>query len=188
MATVYRILSIDPPVSQADLTAYKTLRLTALQTDPAAFSSTYAREAAFPEDVWRQRLDSPLKQVLIASDSEGGWIGTAWIIGPSGMPPAALAPFEEAGLGAKWTTYGLFGMWVHPAHRGKGVGKRLVDACLDWARTNIDTKLSTGLERVAVLLVRNDNVAARVLYSRAGFTELGEVSSSEGETWMMAKI
>lgn len=208
----YSVFPIKPPISPAELTAYKTLRLTSLQIDPHAFGSTYAREVAFTEDVWQERLDSLLKQTVIASVSShergndngdepaldagetGEWVGTATIIGPSGVLPSVLAPFRDAGVGANWEIYALYAMWVHPAHRGKGVGTRLVKACLEWARTNVDTTVSGAgendgdVEKVVVLLVYDNNVAGRALYSRAGFTELEGVSAREGERWMLARV
>ena len=113
-------------------------------------------------------------------------------MGPSSLHPSVLAPFEEAGVGANWEIYALFAMWVHPAHRGKGVGAQLVKACLEWARTHVDTKFSNegdgDLEKVVVLLVYNDNVVGRALYTKTGFTDLEEISSKEGERWMLAKV
>ena len=206
----YTVFPIEPPASPPQLAAYKTLRLTSLQIDPQAFLSTYAHEAAFSEDVWRARLDSPFKRTLVASvldashecggvdnnevGETGEWIGTARIVGPSDIPPSDLAAFKEAKVGANWEIYGLYAMWVHPAHRGKGVGAQLVRACLEWARTNVDIKFSGensgDFEKVVVLLVYADNVAAHAFYSREGFTYLDGVSVAErkGGRCMLAKV
>jgi len=202
----YTVFPIEPPVSPSQLVAYKTLRLTSLQVDPQAFGSNHARELAFSDDFWRERLDSPFKQTVVASvldaskvDSKeageaGQWIGTASIVGPSDMPPSVLAPLEEAGVGANWEPYCLYAMWVHPAHRGKGVAAQLTKACLEWARTNVDPNLkfssenSEGFEKVVLPLVHVDNVAGHALYSRAGFTDLEGVSVPEGQRWMLAKV
>jgi len=210
----YTVFSIDPPVSPSQLAAYKALRLTSLQMDPQAFASNYAREVDFSEDVWRERLDSPYKRAIIASvrrehdashpserenithDKEAEeteeWIGMASIVGPSSMHPSVLAPFKEAGVGANWEIYALYAMWVHPAHRGNGVGAQLVNACLEWTRTNVDIKFLNekggDSEKVVALLVYNDNVAGRTLYSRTGFTDIEEVPAKEGERWMLARV
>ncbi|KAI9568557.1 hypothetical protein HD554DRAFT_2022194 [Boletus coccyginus] len=200
----YTVSPIEPPVSPSQLVAYKVLRLTSLQVDPQAFGSNYARELAFSDDVWRERLNSPFKQTVVASvldgskvDSEeagetGQWIGTASVVGPSDIPPSVLSPLEEAGVGANWEIYGLYAMWVHPAHRGKGVAAQLTKACLEWARTNVDPKFSSenseGFEKVVVLLVHVDNVAGHALYSRAGFTDLEGIPVTEGQRWMLAKV
>jgi ribosomal-protein-alanine N-acetyltransferase len=59
----------------------------------------------------------------------------------------------------------LLNVAVHPDHRSLGVGRRLMDAVLEAGRA------SGG--RVVYLEVRAGNVAARRLYKRLGFRELG---------------
>jgi [ribosomal protein S18]-alanine N-acetyltransferase len=59
----------------------------------------------------------------------------------------------------------LLNVAVHPAERGLGVGRRLVEAVLAEGR-------ATGA-RVAYLEVRAGNVAARRLYRDLGFQDLG---------------
>ena len=55
----------------------------------------------------------------------------------------------------------LVGMWVAPELRRGGVGRRLVDAIVDWARAN-------DARRVC-LCVESGNVEARRLYESSGF-------------------
>ncbi|KAL3444162.1 hypothetical protein BJX65DRAFT_311129 [Aspergillus insuetus] len=45
---------------------YKAIRLQALTTDPGAFGSTLAREAAFTDEVWASRILNPLATSLVA--------------------------------------------------------------------------------------------------------------------------
>lgn len=52
-------------------------------------------------------------------------------------------------------------LWVEPAARGQGVGRRLVQAVLDWAQWR-------GADRVELWVV-NSNDAAQALYRRTGF-------------------
>jgi [ribosomal protein S18]-alanine N-acetyltransferase len=59
----------------------------------------------------------------------------------------------------------LLNVAVHPAQRGLGVGRRLVEAVVAEGR-------ATGA-RVAYLEVRAGNVAARRLYRDLGFQDLG---------------
>jgi len=56
---------------------------------------------------------------------------------------------------------GTLGMGVLPAYRGQGLGKRLLLACLDKARTK-------GMTRIT-LEARSDNAAAIALYEHVGF-------------------
>jgi ribosomal protein S18 acetylase RimI-like enzyme len=60
---------------------------------------------------------------------------------------------------------GTLGMGVHPDYRSKGLGKRLLKACIDkaWAK---------GITRI-VLEVREDNHLAIALYERMGFKTEG---------------
>lgn len=57
---------------------------------------------------------------------------------------------------------GHVGMGLLPAHRGRGLGRQLLSACLDKARSN-------GITRVE-LEVRADNERAIKLYERMGFS------------------
>jgi RimJ/RimL family protein N-acetyltransferase len=71
------------------------------------------------------------------------------------------------------------GMLVGAPHRGRGVGRALLEAAVGWAR-------GAGASRV-VLHVFPHNAAARALYARAGFTEAGMLSRAYvrrgGEAW-----
>src|SRR6266480_4426815 len=77
----------------------KILRLRSLQEDPEAFSSTYAEEVKFSNEVWEKRMTNPLAVHLIAvercSETEsdkpaedmsallsGNWLGVLVLIGP----------------------------------------------------------------------------------------------------------
>jgi len=59
----------------------------------------------------------------------------------------------------------LLNVAVHPEYRGTGIGRRLVEAVLEEART--------GGARVVFLEVRAGNVVARRLYRRLGFRDIG---------------
>ena len=76
---------------------------------------------------------------------------------------AALVGFIVAGTaGPEWEIENVV---VAPAHRGLGIGLALVNAVLDRARA--------ARADAVVLEVRASNAAARALYSRAGFAEIG---------------
>jgi RimJ/RimL family protein N-acetyltransferase len=71
------------------------------------------------------------------------------------------------------------GMSVARDHRGRGVGKALVQACIDSAR-------ALGAHKIS-LQVWPHNIAARALYERFGFVEEGYLRSHwqrrNGERW-----
>ena len=60
---------------------------------------------------------------------------------------------------------GLFGMWVAPTARGLGIGRALVGASVEYAKT-------LGVREV-VLQVTEGNDKAKNLYLRAGFVDDG---------------
>lgn len=72
------------------------------------------------------------------------------------------------------------GMSVHSAHRGKGVGTALMDACVRWACGQPELELMT-------LAVYQANAAGRALYTRFGFIEYarlpGGLKHDDGTTW-----
>jgi [ribosomal protein S18]-alanine N-acetyltransferase len=71
------------------------------------------------------------------------------------------------------------GMLVAPDRRGRGIGSALLEQCLAWAR-------ATGASCV-VLHVFPHNLAARALYRKHGFAEMGVEAGAypraSGETW-----
>ncbi|KAJ8591938.1 hypothetical protein M405DRAFT_813555 [Rhizopogon salebrosus TDB-379] len=192
----YALFPIAEPVTSENLEKFKALRLTSLKVDPSSFGSTYEREIAFTPELWMKRLTSPFKRTFIASvkdeeNSSETWIGTVSILGPSELIPATLEPFERAGLGADWDMYMVVGMWVHPEHRGRGLGTHLMKEGLEWAGTNMDPKHNTEgrRDKMVLLQVTGHNASGYALYQKAGFTDLTSMPpSEEGHRWMSLKV
>ena len=133
-----------------DWATHRDIRLEMLQNAPDAFWYTYADEAVYDEADWRERIEGAW--LVQARDADG-------VIG-------------SAGLGSHWeparaTTATLFGMYVAPRARGRGVGEALVRAVLDEAR-----RLGKS---VVVLEVASTNEPAIALYERCGFVRTGAV-------------
>jgi GNAT superfamily N-acetyltransferase len=82
----------------------------------------------------------------------------------------ALREAELIGIADGWLTddkaVDVAGMWVQPDHRGQRIGRRLLQAIDEWARTRGAVKLC--------LTVVTANAPARRLYERAGFLAVGE--------------
>ncbi len=131
---------------QADWQALRDIRLLALRDAPYAFSSSYAREAAFEEAEWRQRA---------ARD------GSFMAFLPEAVP-AGLAGGFQPGAGP----VELVAMFVRPQARGRGVGEALIDAVIAWARKRDATSVH--------LWVTETNKPARSLYERCGFSSTAE--------------
>ncbi len=73
----------------------------------------------------------------------------------------------------------VYQMWVHPVHRQRGAGQKLLDAVIAWARAH-------GAEHVDLGVTCGDS-AARRLYERAGFKSLGTPEALRPESPLMAQ-
>jgi ribosomal protein S18 acetylase RimI-like enzyme len=127
----------------------RDLRLRALKDAPDAFGATYDEEAASTDEAWRHRADRPDGTMIVAVDEDGRFIG----MGSGGPAPDAPA-------------YGaIYGMWVEPSARGKGVGEGIIREIAAWAR-------AAGYEEIG-LGVTIGNGPAIALYDRLGFRDTG---------------
>ncbi len=84
-----------------------------------------------------------------------------WLLGMDGKAVGCWLKVRNGR--AQWAR--LYSLAVHPALRGQGWGKRLIDAGFSWMRT----------ENLAACRaeVKADNLAARKLYAGCGFQETG---------------
>jgi ribosomal protein S18 acetylase RimI-like enzyme len=138
---------ITPPLASA----YKAVRLRALQDTPSAFGSTYARESQFSDADWQQRA--------------------ANFCTPRSIGYLAHHQDEYCGIVASFLNEqnpqhaNLISMWVAAGHRRTGTGRLLVDAIESWARQSGAHSLQ--------LMVTSSNLAAISFYQRLGFTSTG---------------
>jgi ribosomal protein S18 acetylase RimI-like enzyme len=132
-------------VQAADWEELRKLRLRALADAPNAFASTLEKEAAFPDDVWRQRTQGGPASATFIVRADGVGVGMAAVI----AEPAAPGRMQ------------LVGMWVDPQHRRRGIAQTLISQAVRWSRDHQAREL--------ILWVAEDNTAARLLYARAGF-------------------
>jgi len=122
----------------ATLETVRPLRLRALREDPDVFGSTLASEEHRPDADWHFWVDDS----LIAFDDE---------------TPVGMANLKVGADQAE-----IFGMWVAPEARGKGVAELLLQALIERAG-----------EHPIVLVVAEPATAARRLYERLGFVPTG---------------
>lgn len=145
-----------------DLDLYRSIRLRALQTDPAAFGSSFERERAFDDSTWLSRL-------------------TAFAGRPGALYIEELNDCTVAiagiGIAANENTAMLWGMWVAPDCRRNGSASRLIASAIGWAARR-------NLERVS-LAVEPGNQAAIALYSSAGFVK-DDITHSESDELIMS--
>jgi len=128
----------------------RSIRLRALLDAPDAFGSTLEETAARPTDSWsKQLLNLP---TFVAIDD--------------GLDVGVVRCARD---GVRVDTASLISMWVAPEVRRRGVGGALVDAVIEWARSNGVTRL--------LLDVADNNAPAIELYTRKGFKPNGEVGT-----------
>ena len=103
---------------------YRAVRLSALEESPEAFAATLGEEQAYDEAFWRMRMRR--SQRLVAENAEQA-VGVASVgQADDGNPRVAE----------------LFGLWVAPDLRGRGVATLLVQAGADVARGQGRTHLA----------------------------------------------
>lgn len=134
-----------------DLDAYVALRREALLDTPLAFAASPADDFASSAEALRESMKKAPDWMLFGAFEER-------LIGSVGL-------FRDRHLKAAHKMH-VWGMYVTPAHRGRGVAAALLAAAIAHARTvpGIDW-IHLGVSEAAA--------AARRVYERAGFTIWG---------------
>jgi len=151
------------PISPGNAQVFKAVRLRALQESPGAFGSTYAREAQLTGDDWltrSRRWNGDRAAGFIAinqNENQGENQGR-----PSDDACGLVCSFLDQ---QDPTRAHLVSMWTDPAYRRRGLGQRLVEAAVAWAR-------SRGA-RTMMLMVTSSNASAIRFYQQLGFTRTG---------------
>lgn len=132
---------------------YRDIRLRSLLEAPSAYGSSYAREIAFTDADWEQRLANA--PTFLALDADGTVVGTATV------------------LGGRDADLHLLAMYVAPEARGTGAAHQLIDAVVGVAE-------GRGAERVLLQVTEGNERAARC-YRRYGFAATGHTSTRLAE-------
>lgn len=137
-----------------DWAVFRAIRLRALSTDPGAFGRSHAEEVDRSPSFWIDRLMHPDRAVFVVEldDRPVGLVGIGSV---------------DPGLAE------LTSMWVDPAVRGRGVGRALVDAALEWCRSHT-------IGRVELWVV-HDNEPAIALYRRLGFVDVAAHAAADDD-------
>lgn len=138
-----------------DWALLRDIRLRALESDPHVFGSSFAQEKDASEDIWRGRLESPDVAVFGVFDAAGDI---------AGMTGIAVGKDDPAKATAK-----LWGSWLRPDLRGRGLSVLMYEKRIDWARAH---------PTVARIIVshRASNVASMRANQKHGFTRTHEES------------
>jgi ribosomal protein S18 acetylase RimI-like enzyme len=147
----------------------RDVRLRALEDAPYAFSSWHAREAALGEAFWKARV----------AESE---------IARTGAIFAALDAARSVGMAGGFLPDDahadavLWGMWVEPSARRRGIGRELLDAVASWAR-------EAGAQRLRLALAQDAaSRPAAALYRTLGFAQTGESEPLESNPSSIALV
>lgn len=136
------------PLTPADATLYRALRLRALREHPDAFTSSWEEDRDWPLEAAAARL---------AKHAFWGAYQSSELYGIVGLERESRLKNRHKAT--------VVGMYVAPEAAGRGVGRALLDALLAHAR-------GAGMESL-VLTVTQGNPAATHLYERAGFRSFG---------------
>ena len=124
----------------------RAIRLRALRDAPSAFGTTFEEAAAWPLDGWNRQLETLATFMATAGGCDVG---------------LARGARDDRSRDGGY----LLSMWVAPEARRRGIGADLIDAVVDWAR-------SEGLARL-LLDVGEANAPAIALYTQKGFVPNG---------------
>jgi ribosomal protein S18 acetylase RimI-like enzyme len=139
------------PLDWRDLRA---IRLEALQSEPAAFSSSYEETLDWSEEDWRQRLANDHRMTLLARAQDR----------PIGMVGGYLGSDEGDNSVAV-----VFGMYVTKEYRGRGIGRLLLTSLID--------RLS-AFPQITTIRLGVTQDPARRLYESLGFQVVGKAEES----------
>lgn len=142
--------------SPEDAARLRTIRLTALESDPSAFGSSLELELEYPDELWVERAAGSESSRMFVAEAPGDGDGSPRLVGlAGGYRPDPSGPAE------------LVSMWTDPAVRGRGVGRSLVESVVTWA-------IELGVAEVRLWVTRGNDSAQR-LYERCGFEATDEV-------------
>lgn len=139
-------------LGSSDAAAFKTLRLAALRECPTAFSSSYEEERDIPLEQTGERLNPNRDAAVFGAFSGDNLVGTVGIYRENARKLAHKAV--------------IWGVYVAPAFRGRGVARALLQRVLAHAAA------MPNLLQVT-LGVNTENAAAIGLYRSEGFEPFG---------------
>jgi RimJ/RimL family protein N-acetyltransferase len=140
------------PLLGTDAHACRQLRLEGLRDSPNAFASHYDDEVSITVEAVAQRLEPTADGVILGAFDSGSLVGLV------GIRRETRKNLRHKAV--------LWGMYVTPAFRGRGIGRELLEQILDRAAG------MTELRQVN-LCVNTQNASAIAMYRAAGFETFG---------------
>jgi RimJ/RimL family protein N-acetyltransferase len=149
-------------LTEDDWLEFSQVRLKALQTDPQVFGSNYKRESQMTEIEWRGRLQAEDNAIFLiyAGDT------------PIGMTCVSIDRDD-----ATQKTALLWGSWLAPPFRGKGLSELMYQTRIEWA------KQQPTVERI-IVSHRASNLSSKYANQKHGFiaTHKNEKVWTDGAT------
>jgi RimJ/RimL family protein N-acetyltransferase len=144
-------------LAEADWLAFSQIRLKALLTDPKVFGSNYELESKSTEAEWRERLQATRNAIFMVYENDD----------PIGVTAVGIDREDPTGKTAL-----LWGTWLAPAARRKGLSELLYKTRIDWARQQ------PAVEKI-VVSHRESNLASKKANQKHGFV----FTHIEEKTW-----
>lgn len=149
-------------LDEDDWLAFSRIRLTALKTDPNVFGSNYERESQFSEADWRDSLNKNDSALFMIFDDDT----------PVGITGISIDRNDPTGKTAL-----LWGSWLAPEYRGKGLSALMYQSRINWA------KEQPSVEKI-IVSHRASNLASKYANQKHGFkfTHAKEKNWIDGNT------
>lgn len=147
-------------VTVDDIPAYVTLRREMLRDSPWSFAASEDADIGCNPEKLRARLQEPAQAIFGAfdADCEQAAQPGAPLIGAGGLVGIHHAKMAHRAI--------IWGVYVSPKSRGRGVGEAIIHTLVGAART------WPGVDSVALSVSERSNAAQR-LYERCGFVAWG---------------
>jgi RimJ/RimL family protein N-acetyltransferase len=162
-------------LTREDAEIYSALRLEALETEPRAFSSSASDHHLLTMEQIRERIHPAADGSFVV----GAFDGEA-LVGTTGFFREKQPKLRHKGI--------VWGVFVKPAYRGRGLSRWLMDTLLERVRAYPDV-------RQINLAVASTQTAAEGLYRSLGFEQFGyetEALLVNGELldeiWMVLRL
>jgi RimJ/RimL family protein N-acetyltransferase len=136
-------------LTETDWLEFAQIRLKALQTDPSVFGSNYERESQMTEENWREKLRSKDNAIFLIYENKT----------PIGMTCVSVDRNDET----KKTAL-LWGSWLAPDFRGKGLSELMYQTRINWA------KQQPTVEKI-IVSHRASNISSKCANQKHGFVE-----------------
>ncbi len=152
-------------ITVVDVLHFKAIRLRALQDAPGAFGATYAAESQLTDADWLRR-----------TERWNGEKGAGFLAFDESVACGIVGIFLDENDKA---LAHVVSMWTSPTHRRRGVGRRLIETVIRWARNRNVTSL--------LLMVTSLNDSAIRFYERLGFSFTGRTESYPNDPAVMER-